>query len=173
MQTSITPTPLTVGKLLGRTIGMYRAHGGVFLRTSAIFYLPVAILSFFYVEDISTATIFAFVATPIEAVVSLAIIAHCVDSLHGRPLDVRSAVERGLRRLLANIGMMIAASAVYLGIFLILAIPIWVGLFRTGFPFGEIIDAFSAPFHPGDVEVVMNVLGSALWGASVPALPES
>ena len=50
MHTPSTSTRLTVGKLLGRTIGLYRTHGGIFLRTVAIFYVPVAALSFFFVE---------------------------------------------------------------------------------------------------------------------------
>ena len=44
-------TPLTVGKLLGRTIGLYRAHSGIFLRTAAIFYVPIAALSLFVEND--------------------------------------------------------------------------------------------------------------------------
>ena len=48
MHATSTSTPLTIGKLLGLTIGLYRTHSGVFLRTAAIFYLPVAALSFFF-----------------------------------------------------------------------------------------------------------------------------
>ena len=40
-----TSTRLTVGKLLGLTIGLYRTNCGIFLRTAAIFYVPVAALS--------------------------------------------------------------------------------------------------------------------------------
>ncbi len=164
MQTSITPTPLTVGKLLGRTVGIYRTHIGVFLRTSAIFYFPVAILSFLFVEDVLTTTIFTFVIFPIEALVSLSLISHCVELLHGRPPAVKAAIGRGLRRLPADIGMMVASGAVYVGATAILMIPIWVGLFRTDFPLGEIRDALSVPYKPGDMESVTNVLGNALWG---------
>jgi len=164
MQTSINPTPLTFGKLLGRTIGIYRTHSGVFLRTTVIFYIPLAALAFFYGEDILTATIFTFVIFPIEAVVSLSLISHCVDSLHGRPPAVNAAIGRGLRRLPADIGMKVASGAVYLGATIILAIPIWVGLFRTDFSFEEIRAAYSAPYNPGEMEAVFNVLGNALWG---------
>ncbi len=159
-----TSTPQTIGKLLGRTFGMYRTHSSVFLRTAAIFYLPVAVLSFFYVKDVLTTTIFTFIVFPIEAIVSLSLISHCVDSLHGRPLTVRTAVGRGLRRLPADIGMLVASTAVYIGATITLMIPIWVGLSRTDFPLGEIRDALSAPFKPGDMEAVTNVLGNALWG---------
>ena len=51
MHASLTSTRLTVGKLLGLTIGLYRTHCGIFLRTAAIFYVPVAALSFFFVEN--------------------------------------------------------------------------------------------------------------------------
>lgn len=164
MHTSSTPTPLTIGKLLGRTFGICRAHSGVFLRTATIFYLPLAVLAFFYVEDILTATIFSFLIFPIEALVSLSLISHCVELLHGRPLAVKAAVGRGLRRLPADIGMQVASGAVYLGVTIIAGIPIWVGLFNTDFPLDEIRDAFSAPYHPGEMEAVTNVLGNALWG---------
>lgn len=164
MQTSINPTPLTVGKLLGRTIGIYRAHSGVFLRTTVIFYIPLAVLAFFYAEDILTTTIFDFVTYPIEAIVSLSLISHCVELLHGRSLTVKAAIGRGLRRLPADIGMQVVSGAVYIGATIILAIPIWVGLLRTDFPLGEIRDALSVPYKPGDMEAVTNVLGNALWG---------
>ena len=63
-------TPLTVGKLLGRTIGLYRTHGGIFLRTVAIFYVPVAALSFFFVEDNVTNFLFTLLVWPVEAIVT-------------------------------------------------------------------------------------------------------
>ena len=164
MQTSSTSAPLTIGKLLGRTIGIYRTHSGAFLRTTAIFYLPLAVLSFLYVEDILTAIIFTFVIFPIEALVSLSLISHCVELLHGRPLAVKAAIGRGLRRLPADFGMMVASTAVYIGATAILMIPIWVGLFRTDFPFEEIRSAYSDPYNPSEMEAVFNVLGNALWG---------
>ena len=37
MHTPSTSTPLTIGKLLGLTIGLYRTHSGIFLRTASIF----------------------------------------------------------------------------------------------------------------------------------------
>lgn len=157
-------TPLTVGKLLGHTFGICRAHSGVFLRTAAIFYLPLAILSFFFVRDLTATTIFPFVIFPIETFASLALTAHCVELLHGRPLTVTTAVGRGLRRLPAAIGMMLAAGAVYLGVTLIAMTPIWVGLFVVDLPLDEIRDAFSSPINPGDLQAVMNMLGNALWG---------
>lgn len=157
-------TPLTVGKLLGHSFGIYRTHSAVFLRTAAIFYLPLAVLSFFFVRDLTATTIFPFVIFPIEAFASLALTAHCVELLHGRPLTVTTAVGRGLRRLPAAIGMMLAAGAVYLGAAMIAGIPIWVGLINTDFPLEEIRDAFSSPYNFGDLEAVMNVLDNALWG---------
>ena len=157
-------TPLTVGKLLGHTSGIYRAHCGVFLRTAAIFYFPLAVLSFFFVQDVTTTTIFNFVTAPIEMIASLALTAHCVELLHARPLTVTTAVGRGLRRLPAAIGMMLAAGAVYIGVTSIAMIPIWVGLFVGDLPLDGIRDAFSSPFNPGDLQAVMNMLGNALWG---------
>ena len=157
-------TALTVGKLLGHTSGIYRAHCGVFLRTAAIFYFPLAVLSFFFVQDVTTTTIFNFVTVPIEMFASLALTAHCVELLHARPLTVTTAVGRGLRRLPAAIGMMLAAGSVYIGVTLIAMIPIWVGLSVADPPLDEIRDAFSSPFNPGDLQAVMNMLGNALWG---------
>lgn len=157
-------TPLTVGKLLGHSFGIYRTHSAVFLRTAAIFYIPLAVLSFFFVRDLTATTIFTFVIFPIETFASLALTAHCVELLHGRPLTVTTAVGRGLRRLPAAIGMWLASGAVFLGATLIAGIPIWVGLFNTDFPLEEIRDAFSSPHNFGDLEAVMNVLGNALWG---------
>ena len=116
MHATSTPTPLTVGKLLGRTIGLYRTHSGIFLRTAAIFYVPVAALSFFFVENLATNILFSLLVWPVEAIVSLSLISHCVESLHGRPLAVRTAVRRGLRRLPADIGMTLATTAIYGGV---------------------------------------------------------
>ena len=156
-------TPLTVGKLLGRTIGLYRTHSGIFLRTAAIFYVPVAALFFFFVEDNASEFNFTLFVWPIEAVVSLSLIAHCVDSLHGRPLAVRTAIGRGLRRLPADIGMMLATMAVFTSVALVWVIPIWVGLLNADIPFDEIRYAFFNLVSRGDIEGINNLLSDVLW----------
>ena len=163
MHTPSTPTPLTVGKLLGRTIGLYRTHGGIFLRTVAIFYVPVAALSFFFVEDNATNFLFTLVVWPIEAFASLSLISHCVESLHGRPLALRTAIMRGLRRLPAHIGMTLATTAIYGGVTLVLALPIWAGLLNADIPLVEIIYTFADLVSRGDVERINNVLGDVSW----------
>ena len=163
MHASLTSTPLTVGKLLGLTFGMYRTHSGAFLRTAAIFYLPLAALSVFFVRDSITTTIFSFVIFPIESFASLSLIAHCVDLLHGRPLAVRTAVGRGLRRLPADIGMMLAMTAVFGGVALVAAIPIWVGLLNADIPFEEIRYAFADLVSRGDIAGINSLLGEFLW----------
>ena len=165
MHATSTPTPLTVGKLLGRTIGLYRTHGGIFLRTVAIFYVPVAALSFFFVEDNATNFLFTLVVWPVEAFASLSLISYCVESLHGRPLAVRTAVGRSLRRLLADFGMMVATTVVYGGVVLVLAIPIWVGLLFADMPLDEIIYTFADLVSRGDVERINKVLGDVSWSA--------
>ena len=157
-----TPTPLTVGNLLGRTIGLYRTHSGIFLRTAAIFYVPIAALSLF-VENDANNFLFYKVVWPIEAFASLSLIAHCVESLHGRPLAVRTAVGRGLRRLPAHIGMTLATTAINGGVTLVLAIPIWVGLLNADIPLVEIIYTFADLVSRGDVERINNVLGDVSW----------
>ena len=164
MHPASTPTPLTFGKLLGRAIALYPTHRGIFLRTAAIFYLPVAALAIIFVRDAVTSTLFLTLIFPVEAIMSLSLIALCVELLHGRPLAVRTAVQHGLRRLLANIGMILAASAVYIGAVILLAIPIWVGLIRTDIALGEILDAFSGPPGPADIEAIMKVLDDVLLG---------
>ena len=143
-------TPLTVGKLLGRTIGLYRTHSGIFLRTAAIFYVPIAALSLF-VENDANNFLFTLFVWPIEAFASLSLISHCVESLHGRPLAVRTAVGRGLRRLPADIGMILATIAVFTGVALVWAIPFWVGLLNADIPFDEIRYAFSGLVSRGDI----------------------
>ena len=163
MHTPSTSTPLTVGKLLGQTIGLYRTHSGIFLRTAAIFYVPVAALSFFFVENSATNFLFTLVVWPVEAIVSLSLISHCVESLHGRPLAVRTAVGRVLHRLLAYFGMMVATSVVFIGVLLVLMIPIWVGLLNADIPFDEIRYAFSDLVSRGDMEGINSVLGDVLW----------
>ena len=165
MHTSLTPTPLTVGKLLGRTIGLYRTHSGVFLRTVAIFYVPIAALSFFFVEDNATSFLFTLVVWPIEAFASLSLIAHCVELLHGRPLALRTAIMRGLRRLPAHIGMTLATTAIYGGVTLVLALPIWAGLLNADIPLIEIIYTFADLVSRGDVERINKVLGVVSWSA--------
>ena len=165
MHTPSTPTRLTVGKLLGLTIGLYRTNCGIFLRTAAIFYLPVAALSFFFVEDNATNFLFTLLVWPVEAFASLSLISHCVESLHGRPLAIRTAVGRGLRRLPAQIGMMLATTVVFSGVLLVWAIPIWVGLLNADMPLDKIFYAFADLVSRGDVEGINNVLGDVSWSA--------
>ena len=95
---------------------------------------------------------------------SLSLISHCVESLHGRPLALRTAVGRGLRRLLAYFGMMVATSVVFIGVLLVWAIPIWVGFLNVDIPFDEFRYAFSDLVSRGDVEGIIDVLSGALWG---------
>ena len=163
MHASLTSTDLTVGKLLGLAFGLYRAHSGIFLRTAAIFYVPVAALSFFVVENNASDILFNIVVWPVDAIVSLSLIAHCVDLLHGRPLAIRTAVGRGLRRLPADIGMMLAMTAVFGGVALVAAIPIWVGLLNADIPFAEIRYAFTDLVSRGDIEGINNLLSDVLW----------
>ena len=165
MHATSTPTPLTVGKLLGRTIGLYRTHSGIFLRTVAIFYVPVAALSFFFVEDNATSFLFTLLVWPVEAIVNLSLISHCVESLHGRPLALRTAIMRGLRRLPAHIGMTLATTAIYGGVTLVLALPIWAGLLNADIPLDEIIYTFADLVSRGDVERINKVLGDVSWSA--------
>lgn len=163
MHASLTSTDLTVGKLLGLAFGLYRAHSGIFLRTAAIFYLPVAALSFFVVENNASDIFFDIAIWPVDAIVSLSLIAHCVDLLHGRPLAIRTAVGRGLRRLPADIGMMLAMTAVFGGVALVAAIPIWVGLLNADIPFDEIRYAFTDLVSRGDIAGINSLLGEFLW----------
>lgn len=44
MHASLISTRLTVGKLLGLTFGLYHAQSSIFLRTAALFYVPLAAL---------------------------------------------------------------------------------------------------------------------------------
>ena len=117
----------------------------------------------FFVENNATNFLFTLVVWPVEAIVSLSLISYCVESLHGRPLAVRTAVGRGLRRLLAYFGMMVATSVVFIGVFLVLMIPIWVGLLNADIPFDEIRYAFSDLVSRGDMEGINSVLGDVLW----------
>ena len=165
MHASLISTRLTVGKLLGLAIGLYRAHSSIFLRTAALFYVPLAALSLFFVENNASNLLFAMVVWPVEALVNLSLIAHCVDALHGRPLAVRNAVGRGLRRLPAYIGMILATMAVFGGVALVSTTPSWVGFLNADIPFDEIRHAFFDLFGGGDVEGINNLLGDALWGS--------
>ena len=163
MHAPSTSTRLTVGKLLGLTIGLYRTNCGIFLRTAAIFYVPIAALSFFFVENYATNFLFTLLIWPVEAIVSLSLISYCVESLHGRPLALRTAIMRGLRRLPAHIGMTLATTAIYGGVTLVLAAPIWVGLLNADIPLDEIIYTFADLVSRGDVERINNVLGDVSW----------
>ena len=71
---------------------------------------------------------------------------------------------RGLRRLPADIGMTLATTAIYGGVALVWAIPIWVGLLNADIPFDEIRYAFSDLVSRGDLEGLNNLLVNALWG---------
>ncbi|MCY3709174.1 MAG: glycerophosphoryl diester phosphodiesterase membrane domain-containing protein [Caldilineaceae bacterium] len=166
MQTSINPTPLTFGKLLGRAISLYPTHRAILLRTAAIFYLPAAALSFLFAEDLATSFLLSLVFWPVDGIVSLSLITHCIDSLHGRPLAISPAVKRGLRRLPAYMGLSVAVLVVLSGVAFILAAPVWIGLLYSGVSLAEILDAFSTPANPDQVDIVFRVLGSALWGGT-------
>lgn len=165
MHASLISTRLTVGKLLGLAIGLYRARCSILLRTAALYYVPVAALSLFFVENNASNLLFAMVVWPVEALVNLSLIAHCVDALHGRPLAVRNAVGRGLRRLPADIGMILATMVVFGGVALVAMTPSWVGFLNADTPFDEIRHAFIDLFGGGDVEKINNLLGDALWGS--------
>ena len=165
MHASLTSTRLTVGKLLGLSFGLYRAQCSILLHTAALFYVPVAALSLFFVEDNASNLLYTMVVWPVEALVNLSLIAHCVDALHGRPLAVRTAVVRALRRLPAAIGLTLATMAVFGGVALVATTPSWVGLLNADIPFDEIRHAFLDLFGGGDVEKINNLLGDALWGA--------
>ena len=166
MHTSPTPTPLTFGKLLARAITLYPAHRAILLRTAAIFYLPVAALSYLLVDNLTTNILFSLVLWPVDAIVSLSLIVHCIDSLHGRPLAVRTAVRRGLPRLPAYIGLGVIVSAVTSVVALVLTAPVWVGFLNSGVSLDELLDAFAVPATPGQADIVFSVLGSALWGGT-------
>ena len=166
MQTLPTPTPQTFGKLLTRAITLYPTHRAILLRTAAIFYLPVAALSFLFVDNLTTNLLFSLVFWPIDAIVNLSLIVHCIDSLHGRPPAIRTAVMRGLPRLPAYIGLGVIISAVTGAVALVLAAPLWVGFLNSGVSLDELLDAFAVPATPGQVDVVFSVLGSALWGGT-------
>ena len=164
-------TPLTVGKLVSRTLGMYGTHFGIFLCTTAIFYVPLAALAFFFARGAFGATVFSIVILPVQAVASLAIISHCVESLHGRPLAIRTAIKNSLRRLLVYFGMVAASMAVLAGILVVLAIPVTITLLATDFPFTVFRDAFTTSIPHDDidalarqVESMMNVIDRAIPG---------
>ena len=70
---------------------------------------------------------------------------------------------RGLRRLPAHIGMTLATTAIYGGVTLVLALPIWVGLLNADIPLDEIIYTFADLVSRGDVERINNVLGDVSW----------
>ncbi len=164
-------TPLTIGKLIGHTLGIYRTHFGIFLLTTAILYIPLAILAFFFARGVYGGMLFTIVIVPAQAVAYLAIISHCVESLHGRPLAIRTAIISSLRRLLVYFGMVVASTAVLAGIFIVLAIPVSIALLTTDFPLAVIRDAFTTSIPPEDIdaqarqiESIMNVIDSILPG---------
>ena len=166
MQASSTPTPSTIGQLLARAIALYPTHRGVLLRTAAIFYLPVAVLSLLLIDNLTTSILISLLVWPVDSIVILSLIAHCIDVLHGHPLAIRTAAMRGLRRLPAHIGIGVAMVVVFSGVVLVLAAPIWVGFLNSDLSLAEISVAFSAPANPGQAELVFKVLGSALWGGT-------
>lgn len=164
-------TPLAVGKLIGRTLGMYGTHFGIFLRTTAIFYVPLAAVAFFFARGVSGGTVLLIVILPVQAVATLAIISHCVESVHGRPLVIRTAIKNSLRRLPVYFGMVAAGLAVLAGILIVLAVPVSITLLATDFPLTEFRDAFTDSIPPDDIdaqarqiESVMNVIDRAIPG---------
>ncbi|MDE0076273.1 MAG: hypothetical protein OXO50_02075 [Caldilineaceae bacterium] len=155
-------TPLAIGKLIGRTLEMYRTHFGIFLRTTAIFYIPLAALAFFVARGMFGDTVFLIVFLPVQAVANLAIISHCVESLHGRPLAIRTAIKNSLRRLLVYFGMVAAGIAVLAGISVVLAVPVTITLLATDFPFTVFRDAFTSSIPPDDIDAQARQIESVM-----------
>ncbi len=152
---------LTVGKWLGLTLTIYRTHTGPLLRTAAVFLFPVAVLSFF-VDDTLTSFRLPFIVWPITTIANLSLISLCNELLHGRPLAVRAAVGQGLRRLLAYLGLSIAESSVYLVLFLLLSFPVLSGLDSTGLAFNELRHTFMAMLDQGEVNSLFTLLAEAV-----------
>lgn len=152
---------LTVGKWLGLTLTIYRTHTGALLRTAAVFLFPVAVLSFF-VDDTLTSFRLPFIVWPITTIANLSLISLCNEHLHGRPLAVRAAVGQGLRRLLAYLGLSIAESSVYLVLFLLLSFPVLSGLDSTGLAFNELRHTFMAMLDQGEVNSLFTLLAEAV-----------
>ena len=150
---------------------MYRTHFGIFLRTTAIFYIPLAALAFFFARGVFGGIVFSIVIVPVQAIAYLAIISHCVESLHGRPLAIRTAIINSLRRLLVYFGMVVASTAVLAGIFIVLAIPVSITLLATDFPLTVFRDVFTTSIPAEDIdaqarqiESIMNVIDRAIPG---------
>ena len=59
--------------------------------------------------------------------------------------------------------MTLATTAIYGGVTLVLAIPIWAGLLNADIPLNEIIYTFADLVSRGDVERINNVLGDVSW----------
>ena len=162
MLASSTSRRLTVGKWLGLTLTIYRTHAGPLLRTAAIFLFPLAVLSFFFVDDTLTSILLPIIVWPITAIANLSLISLCNELLHGRPLAVRAAVGQGLRRLLAYLGLSIAESSVYLVLFLLLAFPVLSGLDYTALAFNELRHRFTAMLDQGEVNSLFTLLAEAV-----------
>ena len=161
MLASSTSRRLTVGKWLGLTLTIYRTHAGPLLRTAAVFLFPVAVLSFFF-DDTLTSFLLPFIVWPITTIANLSLISLCNELLHGRPLAVRAAVGQGLRRLLAYLGLSIAESSVYLVLFLLLSFPVLSGLDSTGLAFNELRHTFMAMLDQGEVNSLFTLLAEAV-----------
>lgn len=162
MLASSTSRRLTVGKWLGLTLSIYRTHAGPLLRTAAIFLFPLAVLSFFFVDNTLTSILLPVIVWPITAIANLALISLCSELLHGRPLAVRAAVGQGLRRLLAYLGLSIAESSVYLVLFLLLAFPVLSGLDSTALNIDELRHRFTAMLDQGQANGLFTPLAEAV-----------
>ncbi len=162
MLASSTSRRLTVGKWLGLTLTIYRTHAGPLLRTAAIFLFPLAVLSFFFVDDTLTSILLSFIFWPITAIANLSLISLCNELLHGRPLAVRAAVGQGLRRLLAYLGLAIAESSVYLVLLLLLAFPVLYGLDSTALDFNELRHRFTEMLDQGEANSLFTLLAEAV-----------
>ena len=152
-------SPLTFGELLGRAIEMYRAHGGVFLRTAAIFYVPVAMLFFFWARGVETTFLASAVVWPVNLIADLTLVSLCIELLHGRPQAIRAAVGRGLRRLLAYAGMVVVTMVAFSAAAVVAAIPLWFGFTGPDFHLSELRYDFLDMVRRGDVEGIGSAVG--------------
>lgn len=129
--------PLSVGDLLDRAFRLYRARFGLFLLIAMLFLVPSAIISglaleLYYTEpaygdapeyfDESTffrnATLYVSIivlqSLTFQGIAALALVVQCVQNLYGNSPTSGYSICRGLRRLLAYVGMMVFVWAVLL-----------------------------------------------------------
>ena len=180
MQATSFPAPLGIGQLLDRVFRLYRLRFGRLVLTSAIFFVPLAVISalllgvamssyfdliFSAVErptldeeglllasgtTIGLSLLVAGLALILGAVAFLATLAQADAAVNGREMSVGASVRVGLGRFWTFVGLSLLTALIIVGILIV----IYLGVFLVAVIFAGLLAGLSALMGSSDLVAV-------------------